>query len=218
MPITAITLKTHALAAIKAFYAHQWGLSILRDAADSVQFQVGAGVVRFEADDTREWRYHYAFNIAPNHLDAAETWLQHFPMLTHQGDRRIAQSDFWNADSLYYLDPAGNIGELIARHRLPRLPAANFVPNQHLSLSEIGIPTKDVSRSVALLNTLGLPNFGEASENFGVVGDDHGLLIIVKKGRIWFPQTGVPADCAPVAVTISHAGHTLAVPLDQIAL
>jgi hypothetical protein len=41
------------------------------------------------------------------------------------------------------------------------------------------------------------------SAEFAAMGDGHGLLILVKRGRVWFPETGVAADTYPVSVVVS---------------
>ena len=47
---------------------------------------------------------------------------------------------------------------------------------------------------------------GSHSAEFAAVGDVHGLLILVKRGRVWFPETGVAADTYPVSVLVSGPG------------
>jgi hypothetical protein len=45
---------------------------------------------------------------------------------------------------------------------------------------------------------------GAGSDTFTAVGDEDGLFIVVKRGRIWYPETGVAADVYPVAVTLAN--------------
>ena len=45
-----------------------------------------------------------------------------------------------------------------------------------------------------------LPYKDESSETFTAVGDAEGLFITVKQGRIWYPNTGIPAQLLPVCV------------------
>lgn len=52
-----------------------------------------------------------------------------------------------------------------------------------------------------LSTRLGLSVFRQQpNENFTPVGDDHGLLILPAKDRIWKPDSGVPAKLLPVKV------------------
>lgn len=47
---------------------------------------------------------------------------------------------------------------------------------------------------------------GAGSDTFTALGDEHGLFIIVKRGRIWFPDTGIPAELVPLKVAVSVDG------------
>jgi hypothetical protein len=61
---------------------------------------------------------------------------------------------------------------------------------------------------------------GAGSDTFTAVGDEHGLFIVVKRGRIWFPDTGTPADLFPVRVmTLADNGErgTLSGPPYQVS-
>ena len=52
-----------------------------------------------------------------------------------------------------------------------------------------------------------MPAFGDSSnEMFGCVGDENGLLIVVKRGRLWLPDMRLAAREAPLAVQISEKG------------
>lgn len=104
----------------------------------------------------------------------------------------------WNAHSLYFKDAAGNILEFIARHDLQNASDQFEI----LSISEIGLATQDVLAQVKTFQekTGLLPYKDECSETFTAVGDADGLFITVKQGRIWYPNTGVPAQLLPVRV------------------
>jgi hypothetical protein len=54
-----------------------------------------------------------------------------------------------------------------------------------------------------LQNELGLAVYdGQGSDTFTAVGDDDGLFIVVKRGRIWYPDTGVPASINPTRIVL----------------
>jgi hypothetical protein len=57
-----------------------------------------------------------------------------------------------------------------------------------------------------LCDTLGLSIYdGQGSDTFSAVGDELGLLIVVKQGRNWYPETGILAGLHPVTVNIAAA-------------
>jgi hypothetical protein len=92
--------------------------------------------------------------------------------------------------------------ELIARHNLKNAVDGDFSREQILNVSEIGLPSEDVvAFADELCTKLGLSVFlQEPNANFTPVGDDHGLLILPARDRIWKPDTGVPAKLLPVHV------------------
>jgi catechol-2,3-dioxygenase len=203
MQITELQLITRDLGALRAFYTEGLCLPLLAAAPDSFSVQAGATRLTFSADATRAATYHFAFNIPENKLPAAKAWLSgRADLLTQDGADEFA-SQTWNAQQVYFYDPAGNILEFIARHNLTNAAAGPFGPHDILEVSEIGLPVGVVPTTVALLTRdLGLPPFQDQGDTFSPIGDDHGLFIVVRRGRHWFP-TERAADLHPLAVTIA---------------
>jgi hypothetical protein len=77
-----------------------------------------------------------------------------------------------------------------------------FNSSQILNVSEIGLPSENVNGFASELCTrLNLSVFRqEPNETFTPVGDDNGLFILPIQGRIWMPDSGVPAKMLPVHV------------------
>ena len=137
--------------------------------------------------------HHFAFHVADH-----ESWSERLDV--------SEPHDFsaWSgARAVYFRDPEQNVGELIARPRAW----------PELTLAEVGLPVDDVAAAVeALQRELGVPTYREAHEEFAPLGDDEGLLIVVRVGRSWFP-VGVPAGASPIEVTLAGVGRgTLEVP------
>src|SRR5689334_16566582 len=61
--------------------------------------------------------YHFAINIPANKIEEAKEWLSGKVELLWIDDYNSDIADFrnWNAKSVYFIDPGGNIVELIAR-------------------------------------------------------------------------------------------------------
>src|SRR5439155_2935079 len=109
----------------------------------------------------------------------------------------------WHAHSVYFLDAAENVLELIARHDLPNASDEPFGPASLLEVSEVGLPVRDVDEAVAFIEReLRQPLFSGDREHFAALGDHRGLFILVPLGRPWFP-TDKPTALAPLAVTIA---------------
>ena len=160
-------------------------------------YQVGQTLLCFvKSEDTLPGRYHIAFNIPENQFDEAKSWLaQYTSLLKETGGQDTFYSEHWDADMLYFNDADGNILELIARHSLANTSSSAFSAASLLNISEIGIACDDFAALAAELNQRidAQPYHWEGSDSFMPIGDEHGLFIVVKPGRIWFPDTGVPA-------------------------
>jgi len=203
MEILELSLHTASLQAMKQFYKNQLGLTLLAEAVD--RFTVAAGSSRLEfiqAPAESKPHYHIAFSIPENKSEEALEWLKQRVKVLANEDGELVHFGHWNAHSLYFHDPAGNILELIARHNLPNGSDRPFTSSQILCLNEIGLPVDDVWETIERLQlTAGIPVWREPSSTFATLGDEHGLLILVAKGRKWF-RTQLPAESFPLHVTL----------------
>jgi hypothetical protein len=129
--------------------------------------------------------------VAPHHFAFHVAEVDEWPLELSE------EHDFsaWDgARARYFRDPDGNVAELIARPRA----------RPELSLAEVGLPVEDVAAAVESLAALGLSPHHGWNDAFAPLGDDDGLLIVVRRGRNWFP-TDEPSGEAPVQVTIAGA-------------
>jgi len=200
MNITRLELQTPDLKEQALFYGEILGLDTRIIAGTQVIVRAGATELVFiQADENQHSPYHFAFNIPENQFDTAKQWLaMRAEILADTDGNTTINSRTWNSQSLYFKDTAGNILELIARHDLQNASDQFEI----LSISEIGLATQDVPAQVKIFQEKAslLPYKDESSETFTAVGDADGLFITVKKGRIWYPNTGVPAQLLPVRV------------------
>ncbi len=144
--------------------------------------------------------YHFAFNIAPAHLQAALSWVQSFaePLPDSDTGEPIVQFPAWNAEAIYFLDPQNNVVELIARKNLPWAVSEDFDPRRDLhGISEIGTVLSDISEAFqALHEKAGIMRYSGDFERFCAAGSEEGLFILVPPNRNWFP-TNNPSQSAP---------------------
>lgn len=207
MHIRRLELQTHDLPAQQQFYGERLGLPIIAANEQSVELQMGKTRLAFKQAPA-DWQgvYHFALNIPENLLPAAKRWLtRSAPTLQDSSGADEFNFQSWNAHALYFSDAAGNIVEFIARHDLPnRSEQPHFDARQILVISEIGLATDDVPTMVELLRSrIGVEVYrGSGSETFAAVGDEHGLLIVVQRGREWYPETGKAAELLPVKIWI----------------
>lgn len=212
MHILDLRLVTSALQQQRDFYAHLLDRPPAAATAEQTTFQVGGSRLSFEQTPSElPGKYHFAFNIPENQFEAAKTWARKYaPLLSDETGADAFYSTNWDAHYLYFYDPAGNIVELIARHTLPNASEAAFSAQSLLSISEIGIAADDVASQVAELQarTGAAPYRWSGNPAFVPVGDEHGLFIVVQRGRIWFPNTGLPAVHLPIRVAVENENRS----------
>ena len=204
MQIRELQFGTSALAQQYDFYTRVFGFPVLQETLDMFVLQVGASRLTFTRTNNEHVGIaHFAFNIPENQFPAAKQWLQaRTPLFrnTDGGDEFFFEA--WNAHALYFNDPDGNILELIARHTLPSASDRPFSGQSILNISEIGIVTEDVPAQVAAVEArIGATVYcGPGSDSFTPVGDEEGLFIVVKRGRLWFGDMGKSAERIPISV------------------
>lgn len=205
MHIQELSLRTHDLAAQAAFYGDVLRLSVVL-AADRLQVTVGRSRLIFSQQTGWQGAYHVAFDVPENQLEAASAWLAERAALIGLDGQTHFHSDGWNADMIYFRDAAGNILELIARHKQANATDHPFSEHDLLAISEVGIGTRDVRSAVGqLMAELGVRVYdGGGSSSFSAVGDEDGLFIVVQHEREWYPQTGQPGGLHPLTVRLAQ--------------
>lgn len=203
--IARLRLRTHRLAELPAFYHEKLHFPIRAENRDSITFQAGTTAltfVRTEETGSQPF-YHFAFNIPENKLPLAKEWLARRTPLALRDGEAVFHFPNWNAHSIYFWDPAGNLGELIARHNLPNARSGAFTPEEILYASEIGLVVEDVPAAVRELKSrLGLQTYRQGSNVFEPVGDEHRLLIVAQKGRPWMHRA---SEIFPTGATLYGA-------------
>jgi catechol-2,3-dioxygenase len=194
--IRSLELATSApLADMKDFYQRLLGLRVVAETPDRLTIDAGRTritFVRSKAADARPF-YHFAFNIPENKLLAAHRWqTQRTPLLPIPASLRdprypddVVDYRHWNAHSIFFFDPAGNVVEYIARHDLKNADQGEFGSADILYASEIALVVDDVAATAAKLKEVaGLESYRGASDQFAALGDERGLLLVMKRGRV----------------------------------
>jgi len=152
----------------------------------------GETTLRFRAGGGDPF-YHFALLVPGDRFDAAHVWAkEHFALLGG-----VFEFENWDARAVYFLDPAGNIVELIAHRGLEENGRTDdFRAEEIVGFSELGLVGDRVER----LSTLGLPLWAGTLDDAGAlafVGEKGRTLILAEEGRGWLP-TGRPAEVHPV--------------------
>lgn len=199
MKILEVEIRTPDLPRARAFYAGVLGLPVTDESETHLAVEIGGSRLTLRAGET-SGVYHLAFNVPENRFPEARDWARSLdiPFLPDPDGNETFWFESWDADALYFADPDGNILESIARHTLPDSRREGF---EILSISEVAVATEDVP---ALVEELGLPRYKNGDDEFQAVGDEEGLLILVKAGRLWFPSRTRPAAVLPFAVAFAE--------------
>ncbi len=161
----------------------------------SCSLKAGLSILTFSKTDKGDSPfYHFAFNIPENKIEDAEYWQQsktdfikppkHLTDDSLNSDN-IVHFRHWDAHSVFFYDPAGNVVEYIARHTLKNTTSGKFTVKDILCISEIGLVVDDVFKtSNNLLEVVNIPQYKNSSENFLAHGDHHGLILLFKQGTL----------------------------------
>jgi catechol-2,3-dioxygenase len=196
--LLSLELQTDApLSVMKAFYGKTLDLAIPEEKADRFTVEAGETRITFvngsERVDGRPPFYHFAFNIPENKILKALEWQQkRTPMLAIPERNRAAgfppdvvDYSHWNAHSIFFLDPAGNVVEYIARHDLENGDTAPFSWADILYASEIGLVVDDVAGAAGKVKDVAaVTQYKGGSDQFVAMGDEYGLVLIMKRGRV----------------------------------
>ncbi|GJN60214.1 VOC family protein [Elizabethkingia anophelis] len=192
MIISELILQTHNLIETEKFYSEKLQLEIITKTESSVSFRAGDSVLTFEQNECgKNFKYHFAFNIPANQLEEAIIWAYNkIELIRNPESHLITNFDNWKAQAIYFYDNNGNLVEFIGRADLDNNSDTEFSSKSILNISEIGIVTVNpLDLAIQITQQTGIDYFIKATktEDFVVLGNDNGLLIIVNPNRNWYP-------------------------------
>lgn len=218
MNFEKLTIHTRDPERLSVFYGRHFHADFFReDAAFCIPF--GKSVLRLIRSEDAP-RYHFALNIPSDTVSTAREFIGAFTPLLPDPDTGETVIDFtaWNAHALYFLDPAGNVVELIARHSMRDIVRAPFHPGHIRCISEIGTPVSSVREQFDALHAgTGIPRYSGNFSSFCAAGNEDGLIILTGRDRTWFP-TDIPSRPEPWHLTGSRIGRALDISFDGEAL
>ncbi|MBN9623220.1 MAG: hypothetical protein J0H06_09735 [Actinobacteria bacterium] len=177
-------------------------------------------------------RHHFAINVPPGSIERAAAWIrERHELLAFHGDpdeeegATIVHTDR-GTPAVYFLDPAGNVVELIANVRLaggadadvrPGGPLgvgiggsgedATFGPEALLDLAEVGIAAVDCGATCAAVRDFlgeGVLWGGAPGWQLTAIGDARAVVIVAPLDRGWIP-VGLPARPVPTEIVVLTA-------------
>lgn len=186
-------LTTTPIDEMRKFYQEVIGLPVISQSRSHLSVRGGETPIIFIRTNETGDRpfYHFAFNIPENKIQSAFQWQRAKTPLVKPGVDSVVNFAHWNAHSIFFLDPAGNLLEYIARHDLKNSAPGDFSSKDILYVSEIGLIVEDVNTSgTALQEALKLTEYRPATPGFWPIGDEYGLLLMIQLGREWASHPG----------------------------
>ena len=191
MKIKQLHLYTNDMDRTKDFYVRLMKFPINNENDQSFNFTAGESVIYFHKIKNQKPVYHFAFHIPNNKLQEAISWVsERTPVLPYSNEGVIAEFKNWNAQSFYFHDNTLNILEFITHHDRQQFTNDPFSIDCINYLIEIGLPAKDVLKTCNEIKEdhgIDFYSKGPVTENFAVMGDEDGMLIIPKEGNNWLP-------------------------------
>ncbi|MDR7316979.1 VOC family protein [Brevibacillus nitrificans] len=202
MMIRKILLQTRRLEELKHFYTAVLQFPLREDKADIFSVEVGATQLTFQKQKESDSApfYHFAFGISEKGFDPCYQRLKaQGCTLMNQKGREVEISYMWKGKQVYFEDPEGNIGEVLA-----------FAADSDalwLSVQEMGLPVENVKDAAKQLSAIPT-EYTQESESFSFYGDQQGVFVLVKKSRPWYP-TDRPATIHPMEIEVDSGPGSL---------
>ncbi|MDN4608549.1 glyoxalase [Sporosarcina highlanderae] len=184
--IKSATLYTNNVKALRRFYGNVLELDITDNAPEQFTVRIGESHLTFKHTDQPAF-YHFAINIPGNQFSMMKYWITDRVTLNREEGRDEVYFPSFDADSMYFEDPAGNIVELIGRRK--RDLFGDLTKESFLDISEISITTPHVVEVGDQLQDLGIPlrNGTEVSPNeLNFLGRGDAFIVLVPPGRRWY--------------------------------
>jgi catechol 2,3-dioxygenase-like lactoylglutathione lyase family enzyme len=212
-PFLHVRLRTPAslLLELTEFYGSHLGLRVAQPKAGGVAVEVGETVLELLPAPGSPF-YHFALLAPGDRFEAALDWARDHVDILPDRETGHAVFDFttWDAKACYFLDPAGNIVELIAHRGVEETGAAGaFAAGELLGVSEIGLVGDPAPLAAELERGLGLELWDGAVDGqarLAFLGEKARTLILCHAGRPWLP-TGRPAEAHPVEVVVQGSSE-----------
>lgn len=199
----SVSLYTNQLKSLRRFYENVMGLHISE--ADQEQFtvKIGDSSIIFKHSKQPAF-YHFAINIPGNQFSMMKYWMQDRLTLNRENGRDEVYFQSFDADSIYFEDPAGNIVELIGRRKrdlFGELSVSSF-----LNISEISITTPFVAEVGDELQDSGIPlHWGTnvIPDELNFLGKNDTYIVLVPPGRRWYFSKRM-SETYPLEITLMN--------------
>ncbi|MBS4178695.1 glyoxalase [Lederbergia citrea] len=197
----SVLLYTNQLKALRRFYGNVMELHITEASEEQFTVKIGDSFIIFKQSAWPAF-YHFAINIPGNQFSMMKYWMQDRLTLNRESGVDEVYFQSFDADSMYFEDPAGNVVELIGRRK--RDLFGDLTVSSFLSLSEISITTPFVANVGDELQDFGIPLHWGTSvnpEELNFLGKGDTYIVLVPPGRRWYFSKKT-SEVHPLTITL----------------
>lgn len=202
----SVLFYTNKLKQLRRFYVNVLELPITESSDNMFTVKIGISEISFKHSDQPAF-YHFAINIPGNQFTLIKLWLKDRLTLNREGGIDQVYFPTFDADSMYFEDPAGNIIEYIGRRK--RDVFGNVTKDSFLNVSEVSVTTPFVTDVGDDLQDFGLPlrHGTEVNpESLNFLGKDESFIVLVPPERKWyFSQRN--SETYPLEITLTNERH-----------
>ena len=182
----SVTLYTDQLKTLQRFYMNIMELPLKDRSTQSFTIQIGESELTFQATEQKAF-YHFAINVPGNQFSLIKSWIKNKIPLNREGGRDEVYFRNFDADSIYFEDPVGNVIELIGRRYRDLFGAPSS--KSFLDISEVSLTTYDMTRVGDMIQDAGIPLWRSTEINphsLNFLGRDDSFIVLVPPGRKWY--------------------------------
>lgn len=196
-----IIFQTNKIRELRRFYANVLEMGITDTSEKAFTVKIGTTDVIFQQSEEKA-AYHFAINIPGNQFVIMKYWLQDRLTLNKSSGRNEIYYSTFDADSMYFTDPAGNLIELIGRRKHDLF--GRLTRDAFFDISEVALITPNVSRIGEDLQDFGLPLRHGAEINpkgANLLGKGDSYIVLVPPEWKW-KFSSKKAHTHPIAITL----------------
>src|SRR5690625_3673225 len=204
----SVLFHTNQLKLLKRFYRNVMGLEIIKSSTEEFSVKVGESIIIFRHSDQPAF-YHFAINVPGNQFSMVKHWME--DRLTLNLEKAVDQVYFskFDADSIYFEDPAGNLIELIGRRN--RDVFGNVTIDSFLNVSEVGVVTPHIIDVGDQLQDYGIPLWQGTEINpdsLNFLGKKDTFIVLVPPERRWYFSKR-ESETHPLKITLNNGADIL---------
>lgn len=203
-----VTLYTNQLKQLQGFYGNVLEIPIEESTDEYFQLSIGTSTLIFRLSELQT-SYHFAINIPGNQFTLAKHWAKERVLLNREDSVDETYYARFEADAIYFEDPAGNVIELIARRNVDKW--SDFSIESLLNLSEVSITTPFVEEAGEKLKEIGIPIYGHVQiepEELNFLGKKDTFILLVPPNRRWYFSRRM-SETSPLEIVLEDGKEIL---------